>query len=101
MFLLFLFTRIRKDKKNDNKECFTVIGESVNFMIIGMSVVFAFLVIMVLVLKAQGKLINYFIASKNDSSTSSISNENEVTDAKKVAIISAAVKHHIEKNSKN
>ncbi len=78
-----------------------MIGESVNFMIIGMSVVFAFLVIMVLVLKAQGKLINYFIASKNDSSTSSITNEKEVNDQKKVAIISAAVKHHIQKNSKN
>ena len=78
-----------------------MIGESVNFMITGMAVVVMFLVIMVLVLEAQGKLINYFIASE-ESVSSSEPQKNSVkpSEAKKLAIISAAVKHHIAENSK-
>ena len=78
-----------------------MIGESVNFMITGMTVVFMFLVIMVLVLEAQGKLINYFIASEESvSSNEPQKNSDKKSEAKKVAIISAAVKHHISENSK-
>ncbi|MDG2006304.1 MAG: OadG family transporter subunit [Thermodesulfobacteriota bacteirum] len=78
-----------------------MIGESVNFMITGMTVVFMFLVIMVLVLEAQGKLINYFIASeKSVSSNEPQKNSGITSEAKRAAIISAAVKHHIAENSK-
>ena len=42
-----------------------MIGESVNFMITGMTVVFLFLVTMVFVLEAQGKLISYMSSSED------------------------------------
>jgi Na+-transporting methylmalonyl-CoA/oxaloacetate decarboxylase gamma subunit len=42
-----------------------MIGESVNFMITGMTVVFLFLVTMVFVLEAQGKLISYISSSED------------------------------------
>jgi len=75
-----------------------MIGESINFMITGMSVVFMFLVIMVFVLKAQGAIVGSFF-NKEESKNSSINNKDELG-PKKVAIISAAVKHHIEQTKK-
>ena len=39
-----------------------MIGESINFMITGMTIVFLFLVIMVLLLEAQGRIVNNFIS---------------------------------------
>ena len=73
-----------------------MIGESVNFMITGMTVVFMFLVIMVLVLEAQGKLINYITASSDEEDSKLASLPSNVNnDEKKVAVISAAVKQHI------
>ena len=78
-----------------------MIGESVNFMITGMTVVFLFLVIMVFVLEAQGKLINYISSSEdNEDLNKPKKSSQKITEKKKVAIISAAVKHHI-KESKN
>lgn len=75
-----------------------MIGESINFMITGMSVVFMFLVIMVFVLKAQGALVGSFF-NKEESKNSS-SNDKDQLGAEKVAIISATVKHHIEQTKK-
>ena len=75
-----------------------MIGESINFMITGMSVVFMFLVRMVFVLKAQGALVGSFF-NKEESKNSS-SNDKDQLGAEKVAIISAAVKHHIEQTKK-
>ncbi len=75
-----------------------MIGESINFMITGMSVVFMFLVIMVFVLKAQGAIVGSFF--KNEEAESPKSNDKGQLGAKKVAIISAAVKHHEEQTKK-
>ncbi|NSW88401.1 OadG family protein [bacterium] len=79
-----------------------MIGESVNFMITGMTVVFLFLVIMVFVLEAQGKLISYISGSEDiDDSIESKKSSKNLTEKKKVAVVSAAVKHHIKENTKN
>ena len=79
-----------------------MIGESVNFMITGMTVVFLFLVIMVFVLEAQGKLISYISASEDiENSIESKKSSKKLTEKKKVAVVSAAVKHHIKENTKS
>jgi len=73
-----------------------MIGESVNFMITGMTVVFLFLVTMVFVLEAQGKLISYMSSSEDiEDSIESKKSSKKLTEKKKVAVVSAAVKHHI------
>lgn len=79
-----------------------MIGESVNFMITGMTVVFLFLVTMVFVLEAQGKLISYISSLGNiDDSIESKKSSKKLTEKKKVAVVSAAVKHHIKENTKS
>ena len=79
-----------------------MIGESVNFMITGMTVVFLFLVTMVFVLEAQGKLISYISASEDiEDSIESKKSSKKLTEKKKVAVVSAAVKHHIRENTKS
>tara|TARA_B100001996_G_C18625827_1_gene579719 strand:+ start:856 stop:1071 length:216 start_codon:yes stop_codon:yes gene_type:complete len=71
-------------------------------MITGMTVVFLFLVIMVFVLEAQGKLINYISGSDDlDDSIESKKGSKKLTEKKKVAVVSAAVKHHIKETSKS
>ena len=78
-----------------------MIGESVYFMITGMTVVFLFLVIMVLVLEAQGRIINNFATEDSSSNQNNLKKTSKIKDGKKVAIISAAVKHHIKKNTES
>ena len=77
-----------------------MIGESIKFMIIGMSVVFLFLVIMVFVLEVQHRIINRLVenkdASKDNDKKTGISSD--TIDAKTTAVISAAVKQHIKQN---
>ncbi len=78
-----------------------MIGESINFMIIGMSVVFLFLIIMVVVLRCQGYVINRLfengaVDTQEDSNPADTTSD--LTDAKKIAIISEAVKQHIQQN---
>ena len=68
-----------------------MISESINFMILGMSTVFSFLLIMILVLKIQSFLIGKI--SFDDTSDLS-SKTNRGVDQKKVAVISAAIKQH-------
>ena len=76
-----------------------MIGESINFMIIGMSVVFLFLI--VIVLRCQGYVINRLfengaVDTQEDSNPANTTSD--LTDAKKIAIISEAVKQHIQQN---
>ena len=78
-----------------------MMGESVNFRITGRTVDIMFLVIMVLVLEATGKIITYFIDSEKSGSSNETTNNSGINyEAKKEDIISAAVKHHIAENSK-
>ena len=79
-----------------------LIAESIKFMFLGMGVVFAFLTIMIFVLKAQGailtrffpqkeKIINVPPKSNNVSVNTNVTTNNE---AAKIAAIIAAVQHH-------
>ena len=72
-----------------------MISESINFMILGMSTVFSFLLIMILVLKIQSFLIGKISFDDSSVDTSDLSSEsNRGVDQKKVAVISAAIKQH-------
>ena len=69
-----------------------MIGESINFMILGMATVFCFLLIMILILRIQAYIIGRLVGDDSFSR----STETIVNDKKKVAIISAAIKKHKE-----
>lgn len=72
-----------------------MISESINFMILGMSTVFSFLLIMILVLKIQSFLIGKISFDDSSVDTSDLSSKsNRGIDQKKVAVISAAIKQH-------
>jgi len=72
-----------------------LISESINFMILGMSTVFSFLLIMILVLKIQSFLIGKISFDDSSVDTSDLSSKsNRGVDQKKVAVISAAIKQH-------
>tara|TARA_B100001142_G_C13916459_1_gene493726 strand:+ start:345 stop:554 length:210 start_codon:yes stop_codon:yes gene_type:complete len=64
-------------------------------MILGMSTVFSFLLIMILVLKIQSFLIGKISFDDSSVDTSDLSSKsNRGVDQKKVAVISAAIKQH-------
>ena len=64
-------------------------------MILGMSTVFSFLLIMILVLKIQSFLIGKISFDDSSVDTSDLSpKSNRGVDQKKVAVISAAIKQH-------
>jgi len=69
-----------------------LIGESINFMILGMATVFCFLLIMILILRIQAYIIGRLVGDDSFNR----STETIVNDKKKVAIISAAIKKHKE-----
>jgi len=77
-----------------------MIGESINFMIIGMAVVFVFLIVMVLVLEIQGRILSGFlgdeVVKKDDDKITDASSG--AIDVKTTAVISAAVKQHLKQN---
>ena len=69
-----------------------MIGESINFMILGMATVFSFLLITILILKVQAFIIGRLVIEDNLSANP----ERTINDNKKVAVISAAIKKHRE-----
>ena len=75
-----------------------LVAESIKFMFLGMGVVFAFLTIMIFVLKAQGAILTKFFPQKekvvNVVPQSNSVNTNTNTEAAKIAAIIAAVQHH-------
>ena len=71
-----------------------MISESINFMILGMSTVFSFLLIMILVLKIQSFLIGKISFSDSSVVAPELSSKNKGINQKKVAVISAAIKQH-------
>ena len=79
-----------------------LVAEAIKFMFLGMGVVFAFLTIMIFVLKAQGAILTRFFPQKerivnvppksnNVSVNTNVTTNNE---AAKIAAIIAAVQHH-------
>jgi sodium pump decarboxylase gamma subunit len=63
-------------------------------MILGMSTVFSFLLIMILVLKIQSFLIGKISLGDSSAAASKLSSKNNGISQKKVAVISAAIKQH-------
>lgn len=69
--------------------------EALKFMILGMGVVFSFLVIMVYALKVQAVLINKFFPVKEKQPIKKVQPQVAASDtAKKVAAITAVIQHH-------
>ena len=75
-----------------------LVAEAIKFMFLGMGVVFAFLTIMIFVLKAQGAILTKFFPQE-EKKVNVIPQSNSVntttnTEAAKIAAIVAAVQHH-------
>ncbi len=67
-----------------------LIIEAAKFMLLGMGIVFLFLIVMVYVLKIQAKLIGKYFPDKEKNPPKAKASSN----ATKVAAIVAAVQHH-------
>ncbi len=73
-----------------------LVAESIKFMFLGMGVVFAFLTIMIFVLKAQGAILTRFFPEKEKVVNTVVArseNTNNI-EAAKIAAVIAAVQHH-------
>jgi len=71
-----------------------LIAESIKFMFLGMGVVFAFLTIMIFVLKAQGAILTKYFPAENKLVNVTLKDTIKQNDAAKMAAIVAAVQHH-------
>lgn len=73
-----------------------LVMEAFKFMVLGMGIVFSFLIIMVFALKAQAALIGKFFPEKDNMKTAKKVQPSVATSdtAKKIAAISAAIQHH-------
>ena len=71
-----------------------LIAESIKFMFLGMGVVFAFLTIMIFVLKAQGAILTKYFPAENKIVNVTLKYTIKQNDAAKMAAIGAAVQHH-------
>lgn len=72
-----------------------VVLEALKFMMLGMGVVFSFLVVMVYALKVQAVLINKFFPVAEKPTVKKVqTNVVASNTATKVAAISAAIQHH-------
>jgi len=65
-----------------------VIGESLKFMVLGMTVVFAFLLILVQVVKLQAKIINKYFPEETPKASAASAQSDE---SQRIAAIIAAV----------
>ncbi len=73
-----------------------LINEALKFMMLGMGVVFTFLVIMIVLLKIQGNIIPKLFPENKENPVPKkpMSNKGSTNNAAKVAAITAAVQHH-------
>ena len=78
-----------------------LVGESLKFMVLGMGIVYLFLVIMIFALKAQASLIAKFFKEETKAPSTSKEWQPKPTDNKNVvAAITAAVIHHNQETNK-
>lgn len=68
--------------------------EALKFMMLGMGVVFTFLIIMIFVLKAQAALLTKYFPEKGNSIAKKPLASNASKNTAKIAAIVAAVQHH-------
>ncbi|PHR73775.1 MAG: sodium pump decarboxylase subunit gamma [Arcobacter sp.] len=71
-----------------------LISEALKFMVLGMGIVFAFLIILIFVLKAQAKLLSKYFPAKEIEKPKKVQTASVPSTTKKVAAIIAAVQHH-------
>ncbi|OUR71401.1 sodium pump decarboxylase subunit gamma [Arcobacter sp. 31_11_sub10_T18] len=72
-----------------------LVAEAFKFMILGMGIVFSFLIIMIFALKAQAALISKYFPDKENKTTQKVKTTVSASNtAKKMAAISAAIQHH-------
>ena len=69
-----------------------LIAEAAKFMLLGMGIVFLFLVVMIFALKLQAKIISKFFPDKKVASNKPVLSSSDNT--AKIAAIVAAVQHH-------
>ena len=71
-----------------------LVTEALKFMLLGMGVVFSFLVILMFVLKAQAALITKYFPEKEKEVAKKLQKSPASNDTAKIAAIVAAVQHH-------
>lgn len=72
-----------------------LIVEAFKFMLLGMGIVFSFLVVMIYALKLQAKVVGkYFPDKKVESANQSTTTQSASNNSNKIAAIVAAVQHH-------
>lgn len=72
-----------------------LVAEAFKFMVLGMGIVFSFLIIMIYALKAQAAIIAKYFPVKENKQTTKVQPQTAASDtAKKIAAISAAIQHH-------
>jgi len=71
-----------------------LVAEAFKFMVLGMGIVFTFLVVMIFALKAQAALIAKYFPMKENKPTKMQPQAAASDTAKKIAAITAAVQHH-------
>ena len=71
-----------------------LISEALKFMVLGMGIVFAFLIILIFVLKAQAKLLSKYFPVKEIEKPKKVQTTSVPSTTQKVAAIIAAVQHH-------
>ncbi len=70
---------------------YSLVGEGLKFMVLGMLIVFAFLIVLVQVMKLQAKLINKYFPEKAPEVPTTSNTNNATQEAHHVAAIIAAV----------
>jgi len=68
-----------------------LVGESIKFMILGMLIVFAFLLILVELMKLQAKIINKYFPEKEPAASAPTSTQDSDEESRRTAAIIAAV----------
>jgi oxaloacetate decarboxylase gamma subunit len=70
---------------------YSLVGEGLKFMVLGMLIVFAFLIVLVQVMKLQAKIINKYFPEKAPEVSATSKTNNATQEAHHVAAIIAAV----------
>ncbi len=72
-----------------------LVAEAFKFMVLGMGIVFLFLIILIYALKAQATLIAKYFPAEEKKQPKKVQPQQAVSDtAKKIAAITAVIQHH-------
>jgi oxaloacetate decarboxylase gamma subunit len=70
---------------------YSLVGESLKFMVLGMLIVFVFLAVLVQVMKLQAKIIGKYFKEEAPAAATSTTNNDSEEESRRVAAIIAAV----------